>query len=110
MSDCVFCDIVAANDPEVIVAATERCTIFEPLNPVTPGHLLVIPDRHVVDAHEDPEVTGYVFETAALYASGIDFNLITSAGVAATQTIDHFHVHIVPRRVGDGLKLPWSGQ
>ena len=37
-------------------------------------------------------------------------NLITSIGAAATQTVFHLHVHVVPRHEGDGLLLPWSNQ
>jgi histidine triad (HIT) family protein len=39
-----------------------------------------------------------------------DANLITSVGSAATQTVFHLHVHVVPRRAGDGLALPWTSQ
>ena len=51
-------------------------------------------------------------EFAARWAEGQedDFNLITSSGPAATQTIPHIHVHYVPRWPGDGLHLPWTGQ
>jgi histidine triad (HIT) family protein len=71
------------------------------------AHLLAIPRLHVEDALEDPELTGHVMEIAAWFAHG-DCNLITSVGAAATQTVRHLHVHIVPRRPGDGLALPWS--
>lgn len=37
-------------------------------------------------------------------------NLITSRGGAATQTVFHLHVHVVPREAGDGLALPWTPQ
>jgi hypothetical protein len=37
-------------------------------------------------------------------------NLITSVGADATQSVRHLHIHVVPRREGDGLMLPWSGQ
>jgi len=37
-------------------------------------------------------------------------NIITSIGSAATQTVMHAHIHIVPRAEGDGLKLPWADQ
>jgi histidine triad (HIT) family protein len=41
--------------------------------------------------------------------SGIyDYNIITSMGEYATQTVFHLHVHIVPRRLNDGLHLPWT--
>jgi histidine triad (HIT) family protein len=109
---CVFCEIVYGREPATYHARLAGCTCFEPLNPVTPGHLLVIPDEHVPHALAQPWITGKVFEIAARIARDFDtdVNLITSAGWAATQTIDHFHVHIVPRREGDGLHLPWTDQ
>jgi diadenosine tetraphosphate (Ap4A) HIT family hydrolase len=83
---------------------------FEPLDPVTPGHRLFVSSQHVTDAAEDWYTTGRVFSNAADYArrEGVPFNLITSAGSAATQTVFHFHVHYLPRSEGDGLLLPWS--
>lgn len=88
------------------------CVVFEPLNPVTPGHRLVVPMRHVTDAGQEPILTGVAFECAAVIATmyGRSFNLITSTGSDATQTVPHLHVHLVPRRPDDGLALPWTGQ
>jgi histidine triad (HIT) family protein len=105
---CVFCELpqwqTHPND-EVILN-------IEPLNPVVPGHRIFIPREHVLDAADDPVVTALVFQEAAFWAAHKeqDFNLITNAGRAATQSIDHLHVHYVPRQEGDGLKLPWTGQ
>lgn len=39
-----------------------------------------------------------------------DCNFITSSGLDATQTVFHYHMHIVPRHEGDGLRLPWTDQ
>ncbi len=85
---------------------------IEPLNPVVPGHRIVIPREHVRDFSENPEVTGRVMERAAHHAKEIggDMNLITSKGPWATQSVFHLHVHLVPRQEGDGLKLPWTNQ
>lgn len=85
---------------------------FEPLNPVTPGHRLFITAFHYEHAAEAPSATGTVFEWAAYWAAqqDEDFNLIVNAGPAASQTVRHLHVHYVPRRSGDGLVLPWTGQ
>lgn len=80
---------------------------IEPINPVTEGHVLAVPREHVADALADPEVAGRVMEVAAWFAAG-ECNLITSVGPLATQTVKHLHLHIVPRREGDGLALPWS--
>ena len=46
---------------------------------------------------------------ACLYGAA-SCNLITSVGAAATQTVKHLHIHIVPRHEGDGLHLPWTEQ
>ena len=105
MSDCPFCDY---DGPSEIIYEHEGVFIIEPLNPVTPGHFLAIPRQHVPDAAFDPELTGWVFEVAARFSGLESFNLITSVGEEATQTVRHLHVHYVPRRKGDGLLLPWS--
>jgi len=107
--NCVFCDRITNHDYEQSLSFM-RVVRFEPLNPVTPGHMLFVPRQHV----EHPAI-GWVevaMGDAAHYASqqGEDFNLITSSGPAATQTIPHIHVHYVPRREGDGIHLPWTGQ
>ncbi len=112
MNDCVFCKIIRHEAPAKWVAMTSDSSAFHPLNPVTPGHFLVVPNRHVSDFAEDPEVTASVMRDAASLARplGGDCNLITSKGPNATQTVYHFHVHLVPRRPGDGLALPWTDQ
>lgn len=108
---CVFCRIVQDAAPAEIVHRWDDAVAFVPLNPVTPGHVLVVPNEHVRDASEDPVVTAQAMYRAADLASQYTaFNLISSAGAAATQTIFHLHWHLVPRRDGDELTLPWTGQ
>jgi histidine triad (HIT) family protein len=112
MTDCPFCARIAAGEYEI----SDRFAVaFEPLNPVTEGHLLVVPRKHVPDAGSSPLAAGRTMELAATIVGPLEFadshyNLITSAGTAATQTVRHLHIHIVPRREGDGLHLPWTGQ
>lgn len=110
--ECPFCD------PEQFVARAVRLDIHHngfpiykavPLNPVVRGHRIFFPKTHVSDAGEDPKMTAAVFRAAAEHASQFSaFNLITSKGTEATQSVFHLHVHVVPRYSGDGLKLPWS--
>ena len=112
--NCVFCEILYGAAPAKTVYDGIATLGIKPLNPVTEGHVLFIPRKHVRDAAEDPGVTSSTFNDAAWYAQmlrqreGLDFNLITNAGPAATQTVFHLHVHVVPRREGDGLRLPWT--
>jgi histidine triad (HIT) family protein len=109
LKPCPFCQRIDAGEYDT---RNEHAVSFEPLNPVTPGHLLVVPLRHVADAIQVPSVTAETMRLAAILAGqrDEDCNLITSIGPAATQTVQHLHIHIVPRREGDGLALPWTGQ
>lgn len=115
VAGCPFCARIGrgeyeawADDPSVVW--------FEPLNPVTPGHMLFVPTRHVSGASDPangPYEAGITAEVAARWAQrhGVEwFNLITSVGAEATQTVFHLHLHLVPRRWDDGLHLPWTGQ
>lgn len=104
---CPFCDYAGPSD---IIYSDDTLYIIEPLYPVTTGHRLVIPHRHVNDFTTDPDLTGNVTSRALAYADE-NFeasNIIVSRGKAATQTINHLHIHVIPRRPGDGLALPWA--
>ncbi len=109
---CVFCDIVAGTEPADVFWVWPDTVAITPRHPVTDGHLLVIPTVHVEDFREDPVVSASTMARAAWLANNLrgDMNLITSAGAAATQTVLHLHIHLVPRLTGDGLTLPWTGQ
>ena len=114
-NDCVFCRIAHEDPFDQVEWRTGTSVVIAPLNPVAPGHRLVIPLTHVTDAVDDPAVFGATAGDASRYARdmlapGQSVNLITSRGVAATQSVFHLHLHIVPRVDGDGLHLPWTGQ
>lgn len=105
---CVFCDRNKIKTK--VLYDYEDVIVFEPLRPVCEGHLLVVPTWHVQDFTEDAWVTSHVVGVAALVAGlrGGSYNLITSKGEEATQSVMHLHVHLVPRKNGDGLHLPWD--
>lgn len=109
--DCVFCRIVAGDEPATVVREWPEAIAIVPLAPVAEGHTLVIPRVHVTDAADAPAVTGIAARRAAELAASLSasaFNLITSRGRDATQTVFHLHWHVVPRYAGDGLALPWT--
>lgn len=106
-SSCPFCRRYQAGEYDSIESGVYT---FEPLNPVVSGHRLFMPVEHVETAGAMPGVTGRTFQVAARWASEQNpaFNLITSAGADATQTVPHLHVHYLPRLPNDGLHLPWT--
>lgn len=112
MNDCPFCDPTRlVSPPSYFGLNGYMMMIFEPLNPVVPGHLLVAPTLHVIDATRDVNCSAAVMSVASVVASRYDSaNIITSIGAPATQTVKHLHLHVVPRTEGDGLTLPWTGQ
>lgn len=84
---------------------------FEPLNPVGPGHRVFVPKKHVVDFFDDPDTFAEVCRVVSICASNLyEYNVITSKGRNATQSVFHLHVHLVPRTEGDGLTLPWTSK
>jgi histidine triad (HIT) family protein len=113
--DCIFCKIVAGELPATIVDEDERTVAFMDINPATRGHALVIPRAHAADLHavgsEDLHACAVAAQRLSrrmrerLGADGV--NLINSCGSAAWQTVFHFHMHVIPRYVGDPLELPW---
>lgn len=118
---CVFCDIaeeVRSGQREALHtwsgSWTDRLYAFAitPLNPVTEGHVLIIPAEHADNALHSPVLTAMVMRCAASWARDRSpvCNIITSVGAAATQTVQHLHIHVVPRTLGDGLSLPWTNQ
>lgn len=110
-SGCPFC---AHNWENLTILAqpTDNIAVIVPLDPVTPGHVLVIARAHTQDAANDPLIAGDLMYSAAewVHTEGIEANIITSIGRNATQSIMHTHVHVVPRRPHDGLPLPWTPQ
>lgn len=112
MSECVFCDVNNLKGYWRYVDREKDIVLFEPLNPVVPGHVCFMPVQHVRDFGDKPYVTAEVMRQVAEYVSDdpLAYNVITSRGREATQSVMHLHIHVVPRTTGDGLMLPWSTQ
>ena len=113
MTDCLFCKIVAGEIPAARVYEDEGVLAFLDINPVSPGHTLVIPKKHFPNLYGTPdEVISKIFVVAKKIALGIKTamntdgtNLQTNNDPAAGQVIPHTHIHIIPRYEKDGLKL-----
>jgi diadenosine tetraphosphate (Ap4A) HIT family hydrolase len=119
MDDCIFCEIVAGRAPASIVYEDEVALAFLDIQPVNPGHTLIIPKRHGTFLADLDEATGaHLFKiamriAAALRCSSIrceGVNLFLADGEAAFQEVFHVHLHVFPRFAGDPFKIEadWS--
>jgi len=115
MDDCLFCKIVRGEMPAHRIWEDERTLAFLDIYPGTAGHALVVPKAHARDLFDLPaDDRDAVFATARRVAAGLvaetgaeGINLHQANGKAAGQVIFHFHLHLLPRREGDGLRCPW---
>jgi histidine triad (HIT) family protein len=112
---CPFCDYGAGRAvPEGgLIFDGAGVIAFRPLHPFAPGHTLIVPRVHVESFLDADPVTyeGVAAVTRILARrKGPDgVNVITSAGEVATQTVMHWHVHLIPRQDGDELgDWPWE--
>lgn len=109
VSDCVFCGIVAGTEPATIVGTWPDVMAFAEIDPLAPGHTLVIPKGHMTKASDGAYDFSKVMRRAAeVSANFAASNIIVSNGRAAKQSVEHLHVHVIPRAEGDGLMLPWG--
>lgn len=111
--DCIFCKIVQGAIPCQEVYKTETMLAFLDLNPVRPGHTLVIPHAHHETLLDLPAALGQdLLAALSLVAKGVKaatgadgVNLMQNNFPAAGQVVMHAHFHLVPRFEDDGLRL-----
>lgn len=107
---CVFCDIAAGGVSAEIVWRDEEAIAFLDNRPLFPGHMLLIPTRHIVTLADLPAAqVGPLFQAAQRLERAVEKALEAEGSFIAinnhvSQSVPHLHVHIVPRRKGDGLK------
>lgn len=112
--DTIFADIVAGRAPASRVYEDEDVLAFLDIRPLTPGHTLVIPKTPAPSlADLDPALGGKLFRVgqrlaAALRRSEVGaegVNFFLADGITAGQEVFHVHLHVIPRRPGDGFGL-----
>ena len=113
MKDCIFCNL----EPSRIEDRNEFFVAIKDLYPVTEGHTLIIPSRHVESFFEltrDEEIAmldmliSQKEELSQLDTTITGFNVGINDGEDAGQTIMHCHIHLIPRRKGD-MESPRGG-
>jgi len=110
--DCIFCKIVNGEIKTDLVYDDDNFIGFLDISPKAPGHTLIIPKKHYKTLLDMPNTLGTELLEAVkkvsldLIKSGKaeGFNLIVNNGETAGQVVPHLHLHIIPRKHGDGLK------
>lgn len=120
-SDCVLCGIVHDPSSSDVVYEDESVLAFMGINPVTYGHVLVIPKDHSVGLVDiPPGIAGHMMTVAQRIAQAImdsdlrseGVNLFFAEGEEAFQEVFHSHLHVFPRSRGDGFTIgaDWNGR
>lgn len=114
-NDCIFCKIAGGEIPSDTVYEDDLFRVILDLNPATKGHALILPKQHYANIYEIDEDTLQKLIVLAkkvacamkdtLHCDGL--NIVQNNGLAAGQTIFHFHLHIIPRYEEDGQDLNW---
>lgn len=105
----VFDQIIAGEQPAHVLLRTEQVIAFLDVRPVFPGHALVCPVNHYTTLEDVPdELLTPIFSAArrvmlAQRTLGAQGAFIANNNIVS-QSVPHFHIHVVPRRYGDGLR------
>ena len=104
-SNCIFCKIANGEIPSSTVYEDQDFRVILDLGPAAKGHALILPKEHFKDVCElDEAVAAKVLPLGAKIGAAMKealgcagFNLVQNNGVAAGQTVFHFHLHLIPR-------------
>ena len=110
-NECIFCKIIKGDIPSFKVYEDEIFIAILDRFPASKGHTLIIPKNHHKDIFELPQREAEaIYPLAKNLASKIKerfdadgINIVQNNGEAAGQTVDHFHLHIIPRKNKDEI-------
>ena len=114
--NCIFCKIAAGEIPSATLYEDDDFRVILDIEPASKGHTLILPKEHYANLYElDDELAAKAMVlakkmitklTAILGCDG--YNVVQNNGTVAGQTVFHFHMHLIPRYQGDGVKLGWK--
>ena len=112
--DCIICKLLSGELEVSMVFQEDCCSALMDIQPVNPGHVLVVPNRHAPDLaslreEEGAQIFRVAHRLATVLRSGVvrceGVNFFLADGEAAGQEVFHVHLHVFPRYVGDGFRL-----
>ena len=113
MDNCIFCKIINGEIPSFTVYEDNDFKAILDLSPATKGHTLIIPKEHsitLLDLSDEKSeklisVTKKIVSALKSVLGFSNYNLIQNNGRVAGQTVEHFHLHIIPRYSVEELTL-----
>ena len=114
--DCIFCKIAKGDIPSATIYETGDFKCILDVAPANRGHALIITKDHYDNIFQlDAETAAKIFSFATVAAKAIKeetgcegMNVLQNNGAVAGQTVNHFHLHLVPRNSNDGVNMSWS--
>ena len=114
---CIFCDIIEGKMKGEVLRVSDRFIALKDISPAAPGHTLIIPKQHFVTLLDIPDSWGpeLLSFTKAVASSFLDkklgdgFNVVMNNLEPAGQVVMHAHLHLIPRKEGDGLQFVVKG-
>ena len=114
--DCIFCKIANGEISSATVYEDEFFRGILDIAPAAKGHVILLPKNHAANATELPvEDAQRVFPIAQKVAAAVQkatscdgVNILQNNGEAAGQTVFHFHMHVIPRFIGDTVQVGWK--
>ncbi|MDD6400575.1 MAG: HIT family protein [Lachnospiraceae bacterium] len=114
--DCIFCKIMKGEIPSATIYENSDFKVILDVSPANRGHALIITKEHYDNIFQlDAETAGKLFSLATVVARAIKeetqcegLNVVQNNGEVAGQTVNHFHLHLVPRFKGDNVSVTWK--
>jgi histidine triad (HIT) family protein len=118
MDSCVLCKICSHSLSAQIVYEDDSVIAVMDINPIAPGHVVVIPKAHTSDYSETSDhdiaciakIVQKIGRAQKIHLGASGFNILSANGKSAQQSVFHTHFHVVPRYENDGLDLWFHGK
>lgn len=115
-NNCIFCKIANGEIPSTTIYEDTDFRVILDLSPASKGHALILPKEHYANLFElDDKVAAKVLPVAKKVVTKMKeildcdgYNLVQNNGEIAGQTVNHFHLHLIPRYEGDNVGLQWN--
>ena len=118
MSDCIFCKIIKGEIPSYTIFEDEYFKVILDRFPSSLGHTLIITKKHYDNIYKlDSVISEKLYPLAVNIANKLKnslncdgINILQNNEAAASQTVGHFHLHIIPRYENDNVSIDWHAK